>query len=563
MPAHHAPRAAARQKPSSMPYGKYTPFADRVPVRRVEERQWIDRPLDSAPLWCSVDLRDGNQALAQPMAPHQKTAFFDLLVGVGFKDIEVGYPAASAADLGFVRRLATVGQVPADVVPSVFTAIRPDLIQRTFDAVQGMAQVTVHLCNATAPLWRERVLRMELSALERAVTEAARTARALAARHEGEIGFEYSPEVFNATEPEVALRICELAVELLGGDSKRPVIVNLPATVEAASPDVFADQVEWFHENLQDRSAVVLSVHGHNDRGTAVAATELALRAGAERVEGCLFGNGERTGNVCLTTLALNLFSQGVDPMLELGDLAGIERTYEECTGVRIPERHPYVGRLVHTAFSGTHQDAINKALDWREHTGEISWNIPYLPVDPRDLGRDYDEIIRINAQSGKGGISYLLRVELGMVLPQRCLVDFSRAVQAWADTTGGEVTADDLWKLFGQRYIRSDGIAVPVDVTVGVGEDGRGTCLQARMPTGSTARRVVAESLPAALGSWASEVLGRGVMVREAEEVRGPDGEEIGLVEVGDGRQWQWSAAMCGASAPARYLAAVLAGLA
>jgi 2-isopropylmalate synthase len=449
-----------RQRPSGMPYHRYRPAHERVDVRLDGAREWPARRIAHAPLWVPVDLRDGNQALAEPMDPARKRRMFDLLVAMGFKEIEVGYPSSSQLDFDFVRDLAVPGAVPEDVTVVVFTAARKDLIERTYASIEGLPRAVVHLYTATAPTWRDVVLghdRNELRALIKdAAGHVARLAEGLPVR------FEFSPEVFNLTEPDYVLEVCNDLTALWDASPDRPVIHNLPATVEVATPNVYADQIEYMHRHLDRRDAVILSVHPHNDRGTGVACAELALLAGAQRVEGCLFGNGERTGNVDLVTLALNLHSQGVDPMLDLSDIDEIRRVVEHCNRLPVPDRHPYAGDLVYTAFSGTHQDAIGKGLAHHaKRAAELGiapeqapWDVPYLPIDPADVGRGYQAVIRVNSQSGKGGIAYLLNTRYGLELPRRLQIDFSSVVQQATDGTGEEITAEQLWELFHATYL-------------------------------------------------------------------------------------------------------------
>ncbi|MEV7770984.1 2-isopropylmalate synthase [Kitasatospora sp. NPDC086791] len=449
------------QRGGAMPSHRYRPAHERVHVPALM-RRWPGRRIERAPLWVPVDLRDGNQALAEPMDPARKQRMFDLLLAMGFKEIEVGYPSASRTDFDFVRQLATTpGAVPEDVTVVVFTAARADLIERTYQAVAGLPRVVLHLYTATAPLWRDVVLGKGRAELRALITDAAAHLARLGEGRDG-LRFQFSPEVFNLTEPDYVLEVCNALTRLWDASPDRPVVHNLPATVETATPNVYADQIEYMDRHLERRDAVILSVHPHNDRGTGVACAELAVLAGAQRIEGCLFGNGERTGNVDLVTLALNLHTQGVDPMLDLSDIDEIRRTVEHCNRLPVHERHPYAGDLVHTAFSGTHQDAIKKGL--HRHTGaaaelglperEAPWSVPYLPIDPADLGRDYEAVIRVNSQSGKGGIAYLLQTGEGLELPRRLQIDFARVVQRATDDSGREVTGEELYGLFRAEYL-------------------------------------------------------------------------------------------------------------
>ncbi|MEU8244425.1 2-isopropylmalate synthase [Actinoplanes missouriensis] len=439
-----------RQQPSPMPSHKYHDVYARVAVP-LEDRTWPSRRLTEAPLWVPVDLRDGNQALAEPMDPARKRRFFELMVAMGYKEIEVGYPSASRTDYDFVRLIADERIAPPDVTVVVFTPARTELIEQTVASIAGIPNdVVIHMYAATAPLWRTVVLGHDRASLKELILEGGRHILKLAG-HLPNVRFQFSPEVFNLTEPEYALEVCDAMTELWEASPDRPVILNLPATVEVATPNVYADQIEHMHRNLARRDSVILSVHPHNDRGTGVACAELAVLAGAQRVEGCIFGNGERTGNVDIATLALNLHAQGIDPMIDFSDIDEVRRTVEYATRLDVPPRHPYAGDLVHTAFSGTHQDAIRKGFA-AHRPGE--WEVPYLPIDPADLGRGYDEVIRVNSQSGKGGIAYLLETGYGIELPRRLQIDFARHVQHHTDTTGDEVTAADLWALFEATYL-------------------------------------------------------------------------------------------------------------
>ncbi|WP_210495373.1 2-isopropylmalate synthase [Patulibacter sp. SYSU D01012] len=466
-PEHTADRVPGQpawnpQRPSGLPSGRYRPFHERVPFD-LPDREWPDRRIERAPLWAAVDLRDGNQSLVDPMDAARKRKMFDLLVGLGFKEIEVGYPASGATDFDFVRSLIEDDAIPDDVRIAVLTPSRPELIARTFEALQGAGNVLVHLYAATSRLWREQVLGVDADGLMGLIrTGAEDLLRGAEAMTGADVRLQFSPETFSLTEPEVALAACDTVTGVWRPDESSPIVLNLPTTVEVSTPNVFADQIEWMDRNLARREGVILSVHPHNDRGTGVAATELALMAGADRVEGCLFGNGERTGNVCLITLALNLHTQGVDPQLDLSDIDAVRETVEYCNQLRVPERHPYGGDLVYTSFSGTHQDAINKVFARRQRTAdetgvpvdEQPWEVPYLPIDPHDVGRDYEAVIRVNSQSGKGGMAYLMKAEHGLELPKRLQAEFSQLVQARTDAEGGEVSAARLWDIFSDAYL-------------------------------------------------------------------------------------------------------------
>jgi 2-isopropylmalate synthase len=419
------------------------------------DRQWPSRSITRAPIWMSTDLRDGNQALFEPMNAERKMRMFKTLVQIGFKEIEVAFPSASQTDFNFVRELIEGGHIPDDVTIEVLTQARDDLIERTFESLRGAPRAIVHLYNATAPEFRRIVFGLDQSGVKELAQNAARTMKRLAdAAPETHFTLQYSPEVFSGTELEFAKEVCDAVFEIWQPTPEHKAIVNLPATVEMSTPNVYADQIEWMHRNLARRDALIVSVHPHNDRGTAVAAAELAVMAGADRIEGCLFGNGERTGNVDLVTLALNLYTQGVDPGLDFSNINEVARTAEECTQLPVHPRHPYVGDLVFTAFSGSHQDAIKKGLAVQKPAAV--WEVPYMPIDPSDLGRTYDSVIRVNSQSGKGGIAYLLEQGYGVVLPRRLQVDFSSAVQRFSDDSGQEVTPSQIWALFQQEYVES-----------------------------------------------------------------------------------------------------------
>ena len=431
---------------------KYRPF----PPVQLPDRQWPSRTLTQAPVWCSVDLRDGNQALIEPMGTDRKRRMFELLVQLGFKEIEIGFPAASQTDFDFVRDLVEHRLIPDDVSIQVLTQSREPLIRRSFEAVRGVKKAVVHLYNSTSPIQRQVVFGLDQAGIVDIAVSGARLMREIAAEHpDTEWTFEYSPESFSATELDFALEVCEAVIEVWQPTPEHKVILNLPATVEMATPNVHADQIEWFCRHLKRRDSVVISVHPHNDRGTAVAAAELALLAGADRVEGTLFGNGERTGNVDIVTLALNLFTQGIDPGLDLSDINAVVRAAEYCNQLPVHPRHPYAGELVFTAFSGSHQDAIKKGL--AANAGSAVWDVPYLPIDPTDVGRTYEAVIRVNSQSGKGGIAYLLEKDYGLRLPRRLQIEFSQVVQAIADATGKELTSADIWGAFEAEYLQPD----------------------------------------------------------------------------------------------------------
>jgi 2-isopropylmalate synthase len=447
------------QQPSGMPFERYRRFE---PIK-LTDRTWPGKVITEAPRWCAVDLRDGNQALIDPMDSHRKLKMFDLLVRVGYKEIEVGFPAASQTDFDFVRQIIEEGRIPDDVVIQVLTQARPELIERTFESVRGAKQAIVHLYNSTSTLQRRVVFGQDKDGITAIAVEGAKLCKKLAAEMgDTEIFFEYSPESFTGTELEYAVEICNAVNDVWKPTPDHKVIVNLPATVEMATPNVYADMIEWMNRNLAYRDSVVLSLHPHNDRGTAVAAAELGYQAGADRIEGCLFGNGERTGNVCLVTLGLNLFTQGVDPQIDFSDIDEIRRTVEYCNQLPVHERHPYGGDLVYTAFSGSHQDAIKKGFDHLQRDAdaagvtieEYEWQVPYLPIDPHDVGRSYEAVIRVNSQSGKGGVAYIMKTEHQLDLPRKLQIEFSRVVQEHTDSEGGEVTADRMWEIFEAEFL-------------------------------------------------------------------------------------------------------------
>ena len=447
------------QQPSPMKWQRYTPF---IPIV-LPDRTWPDQQITAAPRWCAVDLRDGNQALIDPMSPARKRRMFELLVQMGFKEIEVGFPSASQTDFDFVRELIEEKVIPDDVVIQVLTQSREHLIERTFEAIRGAKQAIVHLYNSTSTLQRRVVFGLDRQGIIDIAVHGAQLCKKFAEdMGDTEIYFEYSPESYTGTELDFAVEICDAVTEVWQPTPERKVILNLPATVEMATPNVYADSIEWMHRNLARRDSIVLSLHPHNDRGTAVAAAELGYMAGADRIEGCLFGNGERTGNVCLVTLALNLFSQGVDPQLDLRDIDAIRRTVEYCNQIPVHERHPYGGDLVYTAFSGSHQDAINKGLKAMQVDADAAgspvedfrWEVPYLPIDPLDVGRTYEAVIRVNSQSGKGGVAYIMRTEHSLELPRRLQIEFSQVIQAHTDIEGGEVTPEEMWSIFSAEYL-------------------------------------------------------------------------------------------------------------
>ncbi|QIN28228.1 2-isopropylmalate synthase [Brevibacterium luteolum] len=459
---------AKLQQPTPMPFAKYKSFFDRISLD-MRDRTWPDQRITKAPRWLSTDLRDGNQALIDPMTPDRKRAMFDLLVRLGFKEIEVGFPAASQPDFDFVRQIIEEDAIPDDVRISVLTQAREDLIERTVESLVGAKKPTVHLYNATAPVFRKVVFGFDGEGYDQTRDIAMRGTQAVMKHAESllgdaDFGYQYSPEIFVDTEPEFALDIVGNVLDMWQPADGRETVVNLPATVERGTPNTYADQIEWFCRHVPYRETIAVSLHPHNDRGTGVAAAELGIMAGADRIEGCLFGNGERTGNLDLVTTALNLYSQGVDPELDFSDIDEVIRTVEYCNQIGVHERHPYGGDLVFTSFSGSHQDAINKAFADREKkakeagvpTDEMEWDMPYLPVDPKDLGRTYEAIIRVNSQSGKGGVTYLLKSEYGLDMPRRMQVEFSKVVQQHSES-GGEIPASEIWQIFSDEYLPAE----------------------------------------------------------------------------------------------------------
>tara|TARA_B110000503_G_scaffold140600_1_gene231921 strand:+ start:206 stop:1936 length:1731 start_codon:yes stop_codon:yes gene_type:complete len=451
-----------QQKPSKMPVHRYSPF---IPVE-LEDRTWPSKTMVKAPQWCSVDLRDGNQALIDPMDTPRKLAMFKLLVSMGYKEIEVGFPSASQTDFDFVRKIIDEDLIPDDVVIQVLTQAREPLIRRTYESIKGSKQAIIHLYNSTSTLQRRVVFGLDKDGIKKIATDAAQLCLELVSTvPETKISFEYSPESYTGTELEFAVEVCNAVNDIWKPTSQWKTIMNLPATVEMATPNVYADSIEWMCRNLTNRENVIVSLHPHNDRGTGVAAAELGYLAGADRIEGTLFGNGERTGNVCLVTLGMNLVSHGIDPHIDFSDIDEIRRTVEYGNQLRVPERHPYGGDLVFTAFSGSHQDAIKKGFEHLERDAKAAgksvddhtWAVPYLPIDPKDVGRSYEAVIRVNSQSGKGGVAYLMKNEHSLDLPRRHQIEFSKIVQAKTDVEGGEVTAEQLWHIFEDEYLPTD----------------------------------------------------------------------------------------------------------
>ncbi len=453
------------QRPSAMPVHKYRPYHEQIRVD-LPDRTWPSKRITEAPRWCAVDLRDGNQALIDPMSPERKRVMFELLVSMGYKEIEVGFPSASQTDFDFVRQLIEENLIPDDVTIQVLTQAREHLIARTYEAIAGAKQAIVHFYNSTSVLQREVVFRSDREGVKEIALEGARLCRQYEKTvPDTEVYYEYSPESYTGTELEYAVEVCNAVLDILEPSPSRKVIINLPATVEMATPNVYADSIEWMNRHLAHRENVILSLHPHNDRGTAIAAAELGYMAGADRIEGCLFGNGERTGNVDLVALGINLFTQGIDPQIDFSDIDQVKRTVEYCNQLPVPERSPWAGDLVFTAFSGSHQDAIKKGFEAMAARAaaegvtvdDIEWAVPYLPVDPKDLGRSYEAVIRVNSQSGKGGVAYLLKSDHALDLPRKLQIEFSGVVQAKTDAEGGEVTSDQIWAIFNDEYLPAD----------------------------------------------------------------------------------------------------------
>jgi len=450
------------QKPSAMPIHRYKPFHEQITVD-LPDRTWPTKRITKAPRWCAVDLRDGNQALIDPMSPERKLKMFQLLVRMGYKEIEVGFPSASQTDFDFVRVLIEENHIPEDVTIQVLTQARDHLIERTYESLKGAKSVIVHFYNSTSVLQRKVVFNQDKDGIKKIALDAAKKCKSLEHLLPGtKIYYEYSPESYTGTELEYAVEVCNAVIEEIGPTPERKMVINLPATVEMITPNIYADSIEWMSRNLARRESILLSLHPHNDRGTAIAAAEQGYMAGADRIEGCLFGNGERTGNVDLVTLGLNLFSQGIDPEIDFSDIDEIKRTVEYCNQLPVPERSPYGGDLVYTAFSGSHQDAIKKGFEAMQKTadaqgkslGELEWAVPYLPIDPLDVGRSYEAVIRVNSQSGKGGVAYLLKSDHSLDLPRKLQIEFSRVVQGLTDSEGGEVSSEKLWEIFQDEYL-------------------------------------------------------------------------------------------------------------
>ena len=546
------------QQPSPMPFQRYRAY-DGVDL---PDRTWPGAKITKAPRWLSTDLRDGNQALIDPMTPSRKHKMFELLVAMGYKEIEIGFPSASQTDFDFVRQLIEEGKIPDDVTVSVLTQAREDLIERTAESLVGAKKATIHLYNATAPLFRRVVFRVDKAECLAIATRGTELVMKYAEEHLGDVefGYQYSPEIFTGTEPEFAVEVCNAVMDVWQPSEGREIILNLPATVEMATPNTYADLIEWFGRHVRNRDHVAISLHPHNDRGTAVAATELAVMAGADRVEGCLFGHGERTGNVDLVTLGMNLFSQGIDPQIDFSDIDEIRRTVEYCTNLPVHPRHPYAGDLVYTAFSGSHQDAIKKGLEDLDRqaaergipVAEMEWEAPYLPIDPHDVGRTYEAVIRVNSQSGKGGVAYIMKTEHKLDLPRRLQIEFSRVVQAYTDAGGGEVSTDALWDVFEQAYLAPDQPLQLVDVS-SAGGSGRTYEVQVSVVDRGRSRDITGEGNgPVSAFVDAISALGYRVRVLDyAEHALSAGGDALAAAyvecEVGEGEDTQvlWGVGM------------------
>jgi 2-isopropylmalate synthase len=535
------------QQPSPMPYGRYRAY---TPVE-LPDRTWPTKRITHAPRWLSTDLRDGNQALIDPMTPARKHKMFELLVRMGYKEIEIGFPSASQNDFDFVRQLIEGDKIPDDVTVSVLTQAREDLIERTAESLVGAKTATIHMYNATAPLFRRVVFKVDKAECMALATRGTELVMKYAEQYLGEteFGYQYSPEIFTGTEPEFAVDVCNAVMDVWQPDEGREIILNLPATVEMCTPNTYADLIEWFIRHVHNRDHVAVSLHPHNDRGTAVAATELAIMAGADRVEGCLFGHGERTGNVDLVTLGMNLFSQGIDPKIDFSEIDEIRRTVEYCTNLPVHPRHPYAGDLVYTAFSGSHQDAIKKGLEDLEvrarargiRVADMEWEAPYLPIDPHDVGRTYEAVIRVNSQSGKGGVAYLMKSDHKLDLPRRLQIEFSKVVQAYTDADGGEVSSGQLWQIFQTEYLAPDQPLKLISVISATGT-GKHDSVTARVVAEGREREIVGEGNgPVSAFVDAISTLGHHVRVLDYHEhalSAGGDALAAAYVEceVGDG---------------------------
>jgi 2-isopropylmalate synthase len=515
------------QKPSAMPIHKYRPYRDTLGID-LPDRTWPGAQITKAPRWCAVDLRDGNQALIDPMSPERKRIMFEMLVRMGYKEIEVGFPSASQTDFDFVRTLIDENLIPDDVTIQVLTQARDHLIMRTYESLVGAKQAIVHLYNSTSTLQREVVFRTDKQGIIDIALEGARLCKSMESMVPGtDIYYEYSPESYTGTELDFALEVCNKVLEVFEPTPDRKVIINLPATVEMATPNLYADSIEWMSRNLNHRENVILSLHPHNDRGTAIAAAELGYMAGADRIEGCLFGNGERTGNVDLVALGLNLFTQGIDPQIDFSDLDELKRTAEYCNQLAVHERSPWAGDLVYTAFSGSHQDAIKKGFEAMEadaaahnvDLNDVLWAVPYLPIDPKDVGRNYEAVIRVNSQSGKGGVAYLLKKDHALDLPRKLQIEFSQVVQAKTDAEGGEVTSDEIWAIFQDEYLPSADVSAKWGhyelFSTRTASDMDGTvALDVKMRTGEDTQEASAEG-NGPIAAFLNILSGHGVQVR------------------------------------------------
>jgi len=542
--------APVNQQPSGMPCHRYVPFK---PVD-LPDRTWPNKVMTKAPRWLSTDLRDGNQALIDPMSPTRKRAMFDLLVKMGYKEIEVGFPSASQTDFDFIRELIEGDKIPQDVRISVLTQAREDLIERTIQSLEGAQRATVHMYNATAPTFRKVVFRNSREETKQLAVDGTGYVMHYAEKILGDatdFGYEYSPEIFMDTELDFALEVCEAVMDVWQPGPGREIILNLPCTVERSTPNVYADQIEWMSRNLSRREHVCLSVHTHNDRGTAVADAELAVLAGADRVEGCLFGNGERTGNVCLVTLGLNLFSQGIDPMIDFSDIDEIRRTTEYVNQLPVHPRHPYAGELVYTAFSGSHQDGIKKGFEALEAEAEAAgvpfseyqWNVPYLPIDPHDVGRSYEAVIRVNSQSGKGGVAYVMKTGHSLDLPRRLQIEFSKHIQIRTDEEGGEVSPTEIWETFNREYLAEGSVAL-LDHQAGSVADGKQK-LSAAITVDGTAHEIEGTG-NGPISAFCAALASVGVDVRvldfaEHALTEGTDAQAASYVEVATGDEVLW----------------------